>query len=166
MLLSPAAPYACAAQVLGSAVIRRTRGSLVTLRTETGLSSCSTLMADEALASYSWSLLEANETRFGEVVTVEVGRDPRVLVIPPYTLGFAGSSYLFQFRSAIGGENATTANALGECSMMLISIQPRRVISSSRILLLGHVPPTVSPREFPIFQPKGDLEPPGAFAIA
>lgn len=74
------------------------------------------LTADEALASYSWILLDANESRVGEPVTVEVGRDPRVLVIPPYTLGFAGSSYLFQFRSAFGGETATTANATGEYS--------------------------------------------------
>lgn len=102
-------------KVLGPSVIRRTRGSQVTVHTETGLPSCSTPVSDDALPSYSWSLLEANESRAGEQeVTVRVGRDPRVLVIPPYALGFAGSAYLFQFRSAIGGEYVTLAKATGE----------------------------------------------------
>lgn len=105
------------AKVLGPSTIQRARGSQVILRTETSLSSCSTVMAGEAFASYSWSLLAANESRAGEQdVAVEVGRDPRVLVIPPYMLGFAGSSYLFQFRSAFRGETAATANATGEDS--------------------------------------------------
>lgn len=95
-------------------MIQRTRGSQVTLRTDTSLSSCSTLRTEEAIPSFSWSLVAANESRTGEQVAVDVGRDPRVLVIPPYTLGFAGSSYTFQFRSALGGENATTTNATGE----------------------------------------------------
>lgn len=80
-------------------------------------------MADEALASYSWNLVAANEARAGgDQVTVEAGRDPRVLAIPPYTLGFAGSSYVFQFRSAFGGETATTANATGELFVLCSSI--------------------------------------------
>lgn len=104
----------CLPKVLGPPVVQVTRGSQVSLRTETGLSACSSLTADEALPSYSWSLVAANESLAREQLTVEVGRDPRVLVIPPYTLGFAGSSYLFQFRSAFGGANATTASATGE----------------------------------------------------
>lgn len=72
------------------------------------------MTSNEALPSYSWSLLAANESRAGEQVVVEAGRDPRVLVIPPYALGFAGSSYLFQFRSAFGGKNVTSANATSE----------------------------------------------------
>lgn len=73
-------------------------------------------MADEGLASYSWSLLAANESRAVDQIAVEAGRDPRVLTIPPYTLGVAGSSYIFQFRSAFGGETATTANTTGAFS--------------------------------------------------
>eukprot|EP00903_Cladosiphon_okamuranus_P011441 g10779.t1 len=127
-------------KVLGSAVIQRTRGSQIILGTETVLSSCSALVADEALASYSWSLLAANESRAGEQLTVEAGRDPRVLSIPPYTLGYAGSSYVFQFRSVVGDESATTANATVEivsgAIVATITGGSRRTLGVSQALLL------------------------------
>lgn len=102
-------------KVLGSSVLRRTRGSEITIRSETRLSSCSPLGADEALASYSWTLVAANESYPREhEVAVEDGRDPRVLVIPAHTLGYAGSSYLFQLRTTFGSELANAANATSE----------------------------------------------------
>lgn len=45
---------------------------------------------------------------------MEVGRDPRVLVIPPHTLGYTGSSYVFQLRAMYGNETANAANATSE----------------------------------------------------
>lgn len=98
-------------------MIQRARGRQITIRSVTSLSSCSTLSEDDALASYEWNLVSANETRAGaQEVVLETGRDPRVLVIPPHTLGFAGSSYVFQFRSAFGADMSSTANATGEVS--------------------------------------------------
>ncbi|CAM9387892.1 unnamed protein product, partial [Ectocarpus sp. 12 AP-2014] len=102
-------------QIVGSSALQRTRGNEIVLRSETRLSSCSTLTTDEALASYSWRLLSANESYEGTPeVMVEVGRDPRVLVIPSHTLGYAGSTYLFQLRTAFGSETTNTANATVE----------------------------------------------------
>ncbi|CAM9843656.1 unnamed protein product, partial [Ectocarpus sp. 4 AP-2014] len=102
-------------QIVGSSALKRTRGNEIVLRSETRLSSCSTLTADEALASYSWRLVSANESYEGSPeVVVDVGRDPRVLVIPSYTLGYAGSTYLFQLRAAFGSETTNTANATVE----------------------------------------------------
>ncbi len=100
-------------------MIQRTRGSQITLRSETSLSSCSTLGVDDEIASFSWSLIAANGSRAAaQEFAVEAGRDPRVLVISPFMLGFAGSSYTFQFRSSFGPDMWTTANATGESSMV------------------------------------------------
>lgn len=102
-------------KVLGSSVIQRTRGRKIELRSETKLSSCSTLTADEALASYSWELVAANESYPREQeVPVGVSRDPRVLVIPSHTLGYAGSSYVFQLMTAYGSEAFNAANVTGK----------------------------------------------------
>ncbi|CAM9206860.1 unnamed protein product, partial [Ectocarpus fasciculatus] len=69
-------------RIVGSSALQRTRGNEVILRSETSLSSCSTLTAGDALASYSWRLVSANESYEGAPeVVVEVGRDPRVLLI-------------------------------------------------------------------------------------
>ncbi|CAM9632430.1 unnamed protein product [Ectocarpus sp. 6 AP-2014] len=98
-------------RIVGSSALQRTRGNEIILRSETRLSSCSTLTTDEALASYSWRLVSANESYEGTPeVVVDVGRDPRVLVIPSYTLGYAGSTYLFQLTTAFGSETTNTAN--------------------------------------------------------
>ncbi len=107
------------AKVVGASVIQRTRGSQITLRSETSLSSCSTLGVDDEVASFSWSLIAANESRASaREFTVEAGRDPRVLAISPFTLGYAGSSYTFQFRSSFGPDMRTTANATSELSVV------------------------------------------------
>lgn len=99
---------------MGSSALQRTRGSAITLRSETTTSACSATSTDEALASYSWSITSANESFVGGPdITLGVGRDPRVLVIPPYALGYAGSSYQFQLRTTFGGI-ASTVNATGE----------------------------------------------------
>lgn len=59
--------------------------------------------------------MAANESHPREQeVTAEVGRDPRVLVIPSYTLGYAGSFYMFQLSTTFGSENANAANATSE----------------------------------------------------
>lgn len=77
------------------------------------LSSCSNLSVDDTLASFSWSLVSANESLAGGAeVLAEVGRDPRVLVIAPHTLGFAGSSYQFQWKTSFGGVS-NAANVTG-----------------------------------------------------
>ncbi len=104
---------------MGASVIQRTRGRQITLRSETSLPSCSTLDVDDEIASFSWSLIAANESRAAaREFTVEAGRDPRVLILSPFTLGFAGSSYTFQFRSSFGPDMSTTANATGELSVI------------------------------------------------
>lgn len=43
---------------------------------------------------------------------LQIGRDPRVLNIPPYLLGYAGSTYVFQLVSIFGGVQ-NTVNATG-----------------------------------------------------
>ncbi|CAM9196214.1 unnamed protein product, partial [Ectocarpus sp. 8 AP-2014] len=98
-------------RIVGSSALQRTRGNEIILRSETKLSSCSTVTTDEALALYSWRLVSANESYEGTPeVVVDVGRDPRVLVIPSHTLGYAGSTYLFQLTTAFGSETTNTAN--------------------------------------------------------
>lgn len=102
-------------KVVGSSTIRRTRGETIVLRSETALPSCATIGVDEELASYSWSLVSANESFAGAAdVSTDVGRDPRTLAIPPYTLGYSGSFYHFQLRTAFGSDLTGAANATGE----------------------------------------------------
>lgn len=70
---------------------------------------------DEEIASYSWSLVSANESFTGSAdVSPGGGRDPRNLVIPPYTLGYAGSFYQFQLKATFGSDLTSTVNATGE----------------------------------------------------
>ena len=102
-------------KILGPSVLQWTRGSQLTVRSETSLSSCSTLSGGDALASYSWNLVAANESFPREhEVAVEVGRDPRVLVVPSHTLGYAGSSYVFQLATTYGSEAMNAASVTGE----------------------------------------------------
>ncbi|CAM9627536.1 unnamed protein product, partial [Ectocarpus sp. 12 AP-2014] len=91
-------------KIVGSSVLQRTRGNAITLRSETTTSTCSTTNTEEAIASYSWSMISANESfARGVDVPLGVGRDPRVLTIPSYALGYAGSSYQLQLRTSFGG---------------------------------------------------------------
>lgn len=46
-------------------------------------------------------------------LVLEAGRDPRVLRVPSYALGFAGSSYVFQLSAVVDGMS-NTVNATGE----------------------------------------------------
>ena len=70
---------------------------------------------EEQSASYTWSLLSQNEVTSGEATSLvlETGRDPRVLTIPSYALGFAGSTYVFQLSAVVDGMS-NTVNATGE----------------------------------------------------
>ena len=95
---------------MGSSYLERTRGASITIRSETGVSSCSTAESTENTASYSWSLVSATDS-MGEMI--DESRDPRVLVIPRYALGFAGASYVFQLMADFGGVS-NAANATGE----------------------------------------------------
>ncbi|CAM9572666.1 unnamed protein product [Scytosiphon promiscuus] len=128
-------------KILGSSVIQRTRGEAITIRSETSLSSCSPIGVNEALASYSWSLVSANDSFVGSpAVTVEVGRDPRILVIPSHTLGYAGSSYRFLLKTAFGSELVGTVNATVEIVsgevLAAIAGGSRRKIGASQALHL------------------------------
>jgi len=103
-------------KVVGPSVLQIARGREIVLHSKTALSACSPLSADGALASYSWSLVSANESYAGAPeVSVEAGRDPRVLVLPPYTLGFAGSTYEFHLHTSFG-DMSSSANATGSFS--------------------------------------------------
>lgn len=44
---------------------------------------------------------------------LDESRDPRVLVIPRHTLGFAGNAYVFQLAADFGGVS-NAANVTGE----------------------------------------------------
>lgn len=81
---------------------------------------------------------------------MEVGRDPRVLAIPPHTLGYAGSSYLFQLRTTYGSETANAANATSEKSepaaRMIPSNQPTVILAANWNLLVSFTTaPTIVP---------------------
>lgn len=89
------------------------------IRSETRRSPCSTLdNVGDTDESLTWSLVSANESFMGLAeVSVEVGRDPSVLVIPSYTLSYAGSAYQFQLKSTAGGIS-NTVNVTGEYSIV------------------------------------------------
>lgn len=70
--------------------------------------------SDES-ASYSWSLLPENTAAddLSDPV-LAVGRDPRVLTIPPLTLGYAGNKYVLGLSVEVGSVS-NGANATGAC---------------------------------------------------
>lgn len=101
-------------QVVGPSLLERTRGTAITIRSETGVSACSTADNTQSTASYSWSLVSTTATRpVGDIL--DESRDPRVLVIPRHTLGFAGDAYVFQLAADFGGVS-NAANVTGERS--------------------------------------------------
>lgn len=100
-------------KVVGPSYLERTRGTTITIRSETGVSSCSTTDSSQSSASYSWSLVSKTATAESVGGMVDESRDPRVLVIPRHTLGFAGSSYVFQLAAEFGGVS-NVANVTGE----------------------------------------------------
>lgn len=104
--------FGCFIQVVGPSSLERTRGTTITLRSETSASSCSTADSTQTTASYSWSLVSSTQPLEQETFGEE-SRDPRVLVIPRHTLGFAGSSYVFQLAVDFGGVS-NAANVTGE----------------------------------------------------
>ena len=60
---------------------------------------------------------------------MEVGRDPRVLVIPSYTLGYTGSSYVFELTTSFGSEAMNAAYVTGE--LVKVDFQSYRNRSTS-----------------------------------
>lgn len=91
-------------KVVGSAYIKQSRGNEVNVYSETKSSSCSNDTNDAATtASYVWSILSANDSTGGSSdISLVPGRDPRLLTIPSDTLGYAGSTYVFQLNAAFG----------------------------------------------------------------
>ena len=71
--------------------------------------------SNEQQASYTWSLLSQNEVTSGASTSLvlEAGRNPRVLRVPSYALGFAGSTYVFHLIAVVDGMS-NTVNATGE----------------------------------------------------
>lgn len=108
--------FAGSQKVVGSAYIKRTRGSEISVYSETKPSSCSNDTRDAAAtASYVWSLFSANDSTGGlSDFSLAPGRDPRVLTIPSDTLGFAGSTYVFQLNTALGDVHSS-ALVTGGC---------------------------------------------------
>lgn len=86
-------------QILGPASLEHARGQALTLRSATDASPC----ALASSATYSWSLEGLNTSRV-EQSSLELpkGRDPRVLRLPPNSLGYAGSVYAFRLDVAVG----------------------------------------------------------------
>ena len=109
-------------QVVGSAFLQRERASATTIYTETKPSSCATSASGlEQHASYTWIVLTRNEitSEGASSLVLETGRDPRVLSVPPYALGFAGSSYVFQLSADVDGIT-NTVNVTGEIHPVLM----------------------------------------------
>lgn len=109
------------AKVVGPSYLESTRGTTITIRSETSASSCSTTDITQATASYSWGLVSSTEPLENEMF--DQSRDPRVLVIPRHTLGFAGNNYVFQLAAEFGGVS-NVANVTGE--LVLIPYRRRR----------------------------------------
>ena len=116
---------------MGPSSLERTRGSSITIRSETGVPSCSTAETTQNTASFSWSLVSATDS-MGEMI--DGSRDPRVLVIPRYALGFAGDSYVFQLMADFGGVS-NGANVTGERAQLLLKRIPRH---GQRYILVIH----------------------------
>ncbi|CAM9204557.1 unnamed protein product [Laminaria digitata] len=127
-------------KVVGPSALERTRGTSITIRSETGVSSCSTMDSGENTASYSWSLVSTTATEALGEETLDESRDPRVLVIPRHTLGFAGSSYVFQLAAEFGAVS-NVANVTVEITsgaiVAAISGGTRRKIGSSQAIYLN-----------------------------
>lgn len=111
------AVYVNAHQVIGPAFVQWSRGSQIVIRSELAASACAVTTSEEETVSYSWSLLSANVSAgalsgAADFALVD-GRDPRVLRIPSYALGYAGSTYVFRMNVAVG-DSRNSVNATGE----------------------------------------------------
>eukprot|EP00904_Undaria_pinnatifida_P010764 jgi/Undpi1/6818/HiC_scaffold_21.g09294.m1 len=129
-------------QVVGPSSLERTRGSSITIRSETGVPSCSTAETTQNTASFSWSLVSATDS-MGEMI--DGSRDPRVLVIPRYALGFAGDSYVFQLMADFGGVSNganVTVSIISGPIVAAISGGTRRKIGVSQEVLRKYNPST------------------------
>lgn len=98
-----------ATQIAGSAYRRHWRGLPLTLRTEV-----SQLYSEDDNATYTWTVVSESSVAEGfSPLILTSGRNPRVLTIPAYSLGYAGSVYVLKVDLAGGMQNATSATATG-----------------------------------------------------
>eukprot|EP00752_Nemacystus_decipiens_P006064 g5472.t1 len=99
-----------ALKIAGSAFRQLWRGLQVSIRTEV-----SSPRSQDGNATYTWTVVseDSSTTDFPPLVLTR-GRNPSVLTIPPYTLGYAGSRYMFKVELAGGDQGAASATATVE----------------------------------------------------
>lgn len=96
-------------QITGPAFQQVLRGLQLTLRTEV-----SSPRAQDDSATYAWTVAsEESATADFPPLVLTTGRNPSVLTIPPYTLGYAGSRYVFRVELAGGEQSTASATATG-----------------------------------------------------
>ncbi|CBJ29023.1 conserved unknown protein [Ectocarpus siliculosus] len=97
-------------QIAGSASRKHWRGLQLTIRTEVSLP-----RVENGNNTYAWTVLsESSATADFPPIVLTSGRNPSVLTLPPYTLGYAGSAYVFRVDLADGIQSATSATATVE----------------------------------------------------
>lgn len=101
--------HVAATQIAGSAYRRHWRGLPLTLRAEVSLP-----YSEDDNATYTWTAAsESSVTADFPPLVLTSGRNPRVLTIPAYSLGYAGSVYVLRVDLAGGTQSATSATATG-----------------------------------------------------
>jgi len=93
-------------QIAGPSFRKHRRGLPLTLRAEVS----SPLVEDDNVV-YTWTVVsESPVTSDVPPLTLTIGRNPSVLVLPPFSLGYAGSTYVFRVDRI--GHTQRTASAL------------------------------------------------------
>ncbi|CAM9100098.1 unnamed protein product [Ectocarpus sp. 8 AP-2014] len=96
-----------ALKIAGSASRKHWRGLQLTIRTEVSLP-----RVENGNNTYAWTVLsESSATADFPPLVLTSGRNPSVLTLPPYSLGYAGSAYVFRVDLADGIQSATSATA-------------------------------------------------------
>ncbi|CAM9609633.1 unnamed protein product, partial [Ectocarpus fasciculatus] len=96
-----------ALKIAGSASRKHWRGLQLTIRTEVSLP-----RVENGNNTYAWTVVsESSATADFPPVVLTSGRNPSILTIPPYSLGYAGSAYVFRVDLADGIQSATSATA-------------------------------------------------------
>lgn len=97
-------------QIAGSAFRQQRRGLPLTVRAEV-----ISPHAQTASATYTWTVASEDSatTDFPSLV-LPSGRNPSVLQLSPYTLGYSGSVYTLRVDLARGAQSAVSATATGQ----------------------------------------------------
>ena len=76
---------------------------------------------EEDNVTYTWTSVTENAvTSDVPPLTLEAGRNPSVLVLPPYSLGYAGSTYVFRVDRNSSTLSTASAFATGQSARQAV----------------------------------------------